>query len=85
MENFGTQLALADLPTTRITIGIEPTAAWRTEAAERIEKLRKADLKVVVKDATGKAIPQAQVTATLKSMRLDLVRAFQPNGYWKGQ
>jgi len=67
MENFGTQLALADLPTTRISYkGIEPTAAWRTEAAERIEKLRKADLKVVVKDATGKAIPQAQVTATLK-------------------
>jgi GH35 family endo-1,4-beta-xylanase len=67
VENFGTQLALADLPVTKITYkGIEPTAAWRTAAAERIEKIRKGDLRVVVKDATGKPVPQAQVSASLK-------------------
>lgn len=67
VENFGTQLALADLPVTKITYkGIEPNAAWRTAAAERIERIRKGDLKVVVKDAAGKPLPQAQVTATLK-------------------
>ena len=67
MENFGSQLALADLPVTKLTYkGIEPDAAWRAAAAERIEKIRKADLWVTVKDATGKPLPLAQVTATLK-------------------
>ena len=67
VENFGTQLALADLPITKITYkGSEPDAAWRAAAAERIEKFRKGDLKVVVKDATGKPLPHAQVQAEMK-------------------
>ena len=67
VENFGKQLALADLPVTKVTYkGIEPDAAWRTAAAERIDKIRKAELKVVAKDATGKPLPHAQVTAVLK-------------------
>lgn len=37
-------------------------AAWRDEALERIEKIRKGDFKVVVKDSNGNAVPDAKVT-----------------------
>lgn len=66
VENFGKQLALADLPTTRTTYqGFEPTAAWRQGAADRIEKIRKAELRVVVKDAQGGPVPSAEVQVNL--------------------
>ena len=41
--------------------GIEANAAWRTEAANSIEQLRKANLSIQVKDKLGKAINNAQV------------------------
>ncbi len=67
VENFGKKLALADMPTTKVTYrGAEPQAAWRAAAAERIEKIRKGDLTVTVKDASGKPLPHAQVTVVLK-------------------
>lgn len=66
VENFGKQLALADLPATKIIYrGMEPEADWRKAAAERIEKLRKAPLTVTVTDATGKPMAGAEVKVTL--------------------
>ncbi|MGC4067575.1 MAG: endo-1,4-beta-xylanase [Polyangiaceae bacterium] len=66
VENFGKQLALADLPVTTITYrGMELDAPWRTVAAERIDKLRKAPLSVVVTDAAGKPLADAEVKVTL--------------------
>ena len=62
VENFGKKLALADLPTTRSTYGGSgDNAPWRAAAAARIEKIRKAGLTVTVKDARGKAVPNAKV------------------------
>lgn len=67
IQNFGKQLALADLPVTRITYrGMEPDAPWRKQAAERIEQQRKAELKVLVKDAAGKPVKDAEVKILLK-------------------
>ena len=67
VENFGKQLALADLPVTKTTYkGSDPNASWRAAAAERIEKTRKAQLSVVVKDASGKPVPHVQVSAQLR-------------------
>jgi endo-1,4-beta-xylanase len=67
VENFGKQLALVDLPVTKKSYkGAEPDAAWRSAAAERIDKIRKAELKIVAKDAAGNFLPHAQVTAVLK-------------------
>ncbi len=67
VENFGKQLALADLPVTKITYpGQEANAAWRKAADERIEKLRKGDLTVTVKDKAGKAIEGADVSVDMK-------------------
>ncbi len=67
VESFGKKLAVSDLPVTKITYaGSEPDAPWRAAAAERIEKIRKADLGITVKDATGKPVPGAKVEVTLK-------------------
>ncbi|HET9932733.1 MAG TPA: endo-1,4-beta-xylanase [Polyangiaceae bacterium] len=62
VENFGKRLSLADLPVIKISYpGMEPDAAWRAPAAERIEKIRKAPLRVVIKDKSGNPIPNADV------------------------
>ena len=37
-------------------------ASWRKDALERIEKIRKGDFKVVVKDKDGNVVPDAKVT-----------------------
>jgi GH35 family endo-1,4-beta-xylanase len=67
VENFGTKLSLSALPTTKITYpGMEPDAPWRAGAAERIEKLRKGELAVTVKDRTGKPVPGAEVSIEMK-------------------
>jgi endo-1,4-beta-xylanase len=62
VENFGKQLALSALPTTKITYpGMEPDAPWRKAAAERIESLRKGELNIVVQDKSGKPLSDASV------------------------
>lgn len=66
VENFGKQLTLADLPTTGITYdGIEADAPWRAAAAQRIEQNRKGTLQVLVQDASGAPVPNAEVHAVL--------------------
>jgi endo-1,4-beta-xylanase len=44
--------------------GMEPDAAWRTEAAERIDRYRKRDLELTVLDANGHPIEGAMVKLT---------------------
>jgi endo-1,4-beta-xylanase len=62
VENFGKQLVLADLPTTKITYpGMEAEAPWRKAAAERIEQLRKRELSIVVQDKAGRPVAGAEV------------------------
>jgi endo-1,4-beta-xylanase len=66
VRNYGKQLALADLPVTRITYrGMEPNARWRQAAQDRIEQNRKAPLNVVVRDAAGKPVRDAEVKVAL--------------------
>lgn len=60
--NYGRDVALSDLPKSRVTYpGREKNAPWRKEALARIEKIRKADLEIEVVDAEGKPVPNAQV------------------------
>lgn len=62
VENFGDRLTVADLPTTHLTYpGMEADAAWRAPAAERIERLRKADFAIKVQDKSGKALSGVEV------------------------
>jgi GH35 family endo-1,4-beta-xylanase len=66
VQNFRKRLALADLPKTTITYaGMAPDAPWRKAAEERIDKIRKGPLRIVVKDKVGKPVPSATVNAKL--------------------
>lgn len=60
--NYGKTLTLEQMPRTRITYaGVELDAAWRTDAAARIEQYRKGDLTIRVIDAEGTPVPNAAV------------------------
>ena len=67
ITNYGKGAKLEDLPRTGVSYaGRGPDAAWRKEALARIDKTRKADLTVVVTDASGTAINNATVQMTLR-------------------
>lgn len=66
--NYGKALSLKELPGNSSKYkGREPDAAWRVEAAERIERIRKGDLTVRVVDAKGQPVSGANVE--LRMMR----------------
>lgn len=46
--------------------GHEPNAAWRAAAAERVERIRKADIAVVVRDDNGAPLANAAVRVRMK-------------------
>ena len=66
--NFGTQVSHKDLPGTKFTYPTrnDKDAAWRKIAADNIEKYRKGDMKVIVKDATGGLISDAEVKVDMQ-------------------
>jgi endo-1,4-beta-xylanase len=65
--NYGTTKKVAELPFTKLGYaGSEPGAAWRKAAEARIEKIRKGDLTVVVKDKAGKPVRNAEVAVHMK-------------------
>jgi GH35 family endo-1,4-beta-xylanase len=60
--DYGPNVPLSSLPHSTIKYaGMEPEAPWRKEAADRIEKYRKGDIKVDVKDASGRPLTGATV------------------------
>lgn len=61
--NYGDTYEVGDLPQTRFTYtGREPDAAWRTEAATRIEFHRKDALFITVLDEDGLPLPHTRVS-----------------------
>ena len=65
--DYGTGKKVADLPYTKLGYaGSEPGAAWRKAAEERIEKIRKGDLMVVVKDKAGKPVGGAEIAVRMR-------------------
>jgi len=65
--HYGTRIPLADLPRTRIDYdGRAPDAPWRAEAAARIERHRKGDFTVTVRDAAGRPVPGADVRVRMR-------------------
>ncbi len=60
--NYGANFDIKSLPATKLTYpGADLDAPWRSEAAARIEKIRKGDLQISVRDANGKPIEGAEV------------------------
>lgn len=67
--HFGKRVAVEDLPRqgTKVTYpGREPDAPWRRQAAERIERHRKGDLEVVVRDREGNPVANAEVRVAMQ-------------------
>ena len=63
---YGDSVKLSELPQTKFTYpGMEPDAPWRKAAADRIEKHRKADFTITVKDAAGNPVPGASVAVKM--------------------
>ncbi|MBN2352278.1 MAG: endo-1,4-beta-xylanase [Spirochaetales bacterium] len=71
---FGRAVPLEDLPKTIIRVryqGREPDAPWRKAAAERIERYRKADLTVVVRDRRGRPVANAAIAVAMQRHAYD--------------
>lgn len=67
LVNYGSDYAIETLPRSTVNYrGREKDAAWRKEAIERIEKIRKGDIEITVVDAQGKPIPDAKVTVAMQ-------------------
>jgi GH35 family endo-1,4-beta-xylanase len=65
--NFGNRLKLSELPRTRADYpGRESDAPWRKAALDRIEKIRKADFRVQIKDPAGTPLAGAKVKYALR-------------------
>jgi endo-1,4-beta-xylanase len=68
VTNVGTYIADEQLPKTKFTYkGREQDAQWRKEAEARIEKIRKGDIQIIVKDKKGAIVPNAQVKVTMQN------------------
>jgi GH35 family endo-1,4-beta-xylanase len=65
--NYGPDVEPQDLPQTDFSYeGHEPDAPWRQEAAERIDRIRKADLRIAVTDNEGRPVPGAKVAVRMQ-------------------
>jgi endo-1,4-beta-xylanase len=64
---YGTTKTLAEMPRTSFEYaGRAPDAAWRAEAAARIEQFRKGDYRVTVVDENGDPLPGERVRVRLQ-------------------
>ena len=67
LVTYGTHVKVADLPQTKLVYdGEEVDAPWRKAAQDRIEKIRKGDLTVTVKDGAGNPLSGATVAVRMK-------------------
>ena len=65
--NFGKNVSLNSLPLMeQVYEGMEENAPWRVAASERIDNIRKASVKVIVKDRNGKLVPDADISINQK-------------------
>ncbi len=79
LQKFSAGVSLYDLPYNKVTYaGREPDAAWRQAAAERIERIRKADLALRVVDAAGRPVPGAKLSVV--QTKQDFYRGTCVNG-----
>jgi GH35 family endo-1,4-beta-xylanase len=65
LTNYGQDVPVENLPMSKSVFeyeGSEQDAPWRTEAQQRIERIRKGDLVVYVKNSTEQPVPGIQVS-----------------------
>lgn len=65
--------------------GIEADAPWRKAAWERIERIRKADVRIEVVEADGKPVPEAAVKVRMTAHAFRFGSSFNPHVYRQGK
>ena len=66
LADYGKKTRLESLPFSGTNYpGCTPGASWRKAAAERIDRIRKADIRIVVTDGAGVPIPGARVVVAM--------------------
>ena len=72
LVDYGSNVDVKSLPTTSFSYqGRELNAPWRKAAMERIERIRKGDLRVRVVDGAGKVIPAAKLELRMTRQAFD--------------
>ena len=78
--NYGADVSPKSLPNTKSSYsGSEPDHPWRQAAADRIERLRKGDLTVLVTDTKGQPIADALVEVRMQKHAFAFGTAIQTN------
>lgn len=80
--NYKNTLTVDDLPIMEVRYaGMESDAAWRSEAAARIEKFRKGNVTVKLVDAQNNPVAGAQVSLKMKQHKFGFGTAIDGNHY----
>jgi GH35 family endo-1,4-beta-xylanase len=80
LESWGRGHTQADLPAPELDYrGRDEAAAWRRGAEERIDRLRKADLRISVTDAAGRPVAGASVTVRMTRHAFPFGAVFHPD------
>ncbi len=73
LVNFGKKYTLDDMPsTTSVYKGADENAQWRKDALARIEKHRKGDIRIIVKDKDGRVVDGADVKLQMYEHEFDI-------------
>jgi endo-1,4-beta-xylanase len=82
LRNYQKDIDYDDLPVMPVAYaGMEPRAQWREDAMARIEKHRKSDITVVVRNASGRPVDGAEVSITLSNLAFGIGGPYQAGLY----
>lgn len=80
--NYKNTKTVDDFPKMAITYtGMDPDAAWRTDAAERIEKFRKGNVNIKLVDSNNNPVSNTNVTLEMKKHKFGFGTAIDGNFY----
>ena len=84
--NYGNSVDISSLPTnSAMPVYLTKSASWRKEAWDRIEKIRKGDLNVIVKDAQGNVVPNAKVDVNMYETDFQWGTTISERAYGEGE
>ena len=86
MVNYGKKYDVTDMPSSYGSYkGSEEDAQWRKDAMAKIEKIRKGDIKVIVKDEAGNIVPDAKVNVDMYEHEVNFACAINPTTLTKNE
>ncbi len=77
--DYGTSVTMDDMPDSSYYPGMEQDAQWRRDAWARIEQNRKGDINVLVQDAAGNPVPNADVQLNMYEHEFEWGTALNSN------